>query len=127
MQIKFNNVKSNANKIISYSNDCFQLSDKVVQKNIVISRNRICEDFLTDNYQDFALQHLDKLMLWQPEIIVIGSGKKLNFPNKAWADYVNKKNVGFEIMNTGAACRSYNLLIDEGRNVVACLFLMKNN
>ena len=66
-------------------------------------------------------------MLWQPEIIVIGSGKKLNFPNKAWADYVNKKNVGFEIMNTGAACRSYNLLIDEGRNVVACLFLMKNN
>ena len=33
----------------------------------------------------------------------------------------------FEIMNTGAACRSYNLLIDEGRNVVACLFLMKNN
>ena len=127
MQIKFNNVKSNANKIISYSNDCFQLSGKVVQKNIVISRKRVCEDFLTDDYQDFALQHLDKLMLWQPEIIVIGSGKKLNFPNKEWADYVNKKNVGFELMNTGAACRSYNLLIDEGRNVVACLFLMKNN
>ena len=94
MQIKFNNVESSAYKIISYSNNCFQLNDKVVQKNIVISRNRIYEDFLTDNYQDFALQQLDKLMLWKPEIIIIGSGKKLNSPNKEWADYVNKKNVG---------------------------------
>ena len=127
MQIKLNNTDSSTNKIISYSNNCFQLSNKVVQKNIVISRNRICEDFLTDNYQEFSLQHLDKLILWQPEIIVIGSGKKLNSPNKEWADYVNKKNIGFEIMSTGAACRSYNLLIDEGRNVVACLFLMENN
>ena len=127
MQIKLNNTDSSTNKIISYSNNCFQLSNKVVQKNIVISRNRICEDFLTDNYQEFSLQHLDKLILWQPEIIVIGSGKKLSSPNKEWADYVNKKNIGFEIMSTGAACRSYNLLIDEGRNVVACLFLMENN
>jgi len=127
MQIKLNNNDSSANKIISYSNNCFQFGNKVVQKNIVISRDRICENFLTDNYRDFALQHLDKLILWQPEIIVIGSGKKLNFPNKEWADYVNMKNIGFEIMSTGAACRSYNLLIDEGRNVVACLFLIENN
>jgi len=64
--------------------------------------------------------------LWQPEIILIGSGKTLNFPNKEWGEYLNKRNIGFEIMDTGAACRSYNLLIDEGRNIVACLFLANN-
>ena len=47
--------------------------------------------------------------------------------NQAREDYANKKNIGLEIMSTGAACWSYNLLIDEGRYVVACLFLTKKN
>ncbi len=126
MHIKLNNVSPSANKIIAYSDNWFKLSDRTVQKNIVISKNHIHEDLLTKNYHDFALQHLNKLMSWQPEIILVGSGKTSNFPNKEWGDYVNKKNIGFEIMDTGAACRSYNLLIDEGRNVVACLFLANN-
>ena len=66
-------------------------------------------------------------MLWKPELILIGTGKTLNCQNEGWLDYANKKNIGLEIMSTGAACRSYNLLIDEGRNVVACLFLTKKN
>lgn len=126
MHIKLNNISPSVNKIIAYSDDWFELGDRIVKKNIVISKNRVNEDFLTKNYQDFALQHLKKLISWQPEIILIGSGKTLSFPNKEWGNYVNKSNIGFEIMDTGAACRSYNLLIDEGRNVIACLFLANN-
>jgi len=116
----------NVNKITAYSDNWFKLGDRIVKKNIVISKDYIYEDFLTKDYQDFALLHLNKLILWQPEIILIGSGKTLNFPNKEWGEYLNKRNIGFEIMDTGAACRSYNLLIDEGRNIVACLFLANN-
>ena len=126
MQIKLSNVNSSENKIIAYSDNWFKLSNEIIRTNIVISKNRISQDLLTDNYQDFTIQYLDKLILWQPEIILIGSGKILNSPNEEWVNYVNRKNIGFEIMDTGAACRSYNLLIDEGRNVVACLFLGKN-
>ena len=126
MHIKLNNVNPGVNKIIAYSENWFKLKDKLVKKNIVISKDYFYDDFLTTNYQDFALQHLDELMSWQPEIILIGSGKTSNFPNREWGDYVNKRGIGFEIMDTGAACRSYNLLIEEGRNVVACLFLANN-
>lgn len=127
MHIKLNNVNHpNVNKITAYSDNWFKLGDRIVKKNIVISKDYIYEDFLTKDYQDFALLHLNKLILWQPEIILIGSGKTLNFPNKDWGEYLNKRNIGFEIMDTGAACRSYNLLIDEGRNIVACLFLANN-
>jgi uncharacterized protein len=127
MHIKLNNVNHpNVNKITAYSDNWFKLGDRIVKKNIVISKDYIYEDFLPKDYQDFALLHLNKLILWQPEIILIGSGKTLNFPNKEWGEYLNKRNIGFEIMDTGAACRSYNLLIDEGRNIVACLFLANN-
>ena len=127
MHIKLNNVNHpNVNKITAYSDNWFKLGDRIVKKNIVISKDYIYEDFLPKDYQDFALLHLNKLILWQPEIILIGSGKTLNFPNKEWGEYLNKRNIGFEIMDTRAACRSYNLLIDEGRNIVACLFLANN-
>ena len=127
MHIKLNKVNHpNVNKITAYSDNWFKLGDRIVKKNIVISKDYIYEDFLPKDYQDFALLHLNKLILWQPEIILIGSGKTLNFPNKEWGEYLNKRNIGFEIMDTGAACRSYNLLIDEGRNIVACLFLANN-
>ena len=126
MHIKQSNINSNMNKIIAYSDYWFKLEDRIVQKNLVISKDRIDEDFLTDNYQDFTLQHLHKLISWQPKIILIGSGKSSNFPNKQWEDYANKRDIGFEVMDTGAACRSYNLLVDDGRNVIACLFLANN-
>ena len=127
MHIKQSNINSNMNKIIAYSDYWFKLEDRIVQKNIVISKDRIDEDFLTDNFQDFTLKHLRKLISWQPEIILIGSGKSSNFPNKQWQDYTNNRDIGLEVMDTGAACRSYNLLVDENRNVVACLFLTNND
>ena len=127
MQIELNNIDPNINRILAYSDDCFKLADKVIHSNLVISKDNLSEDLLTDNFQDFALQHLKKIMLWNPELILIGTGNILNYPNEEWVDYANKKNIGLEIMSTGAACRSYNLLIDEGRNVVACLFLTKKN
>ncbi len=123
MKIETNIEDSNVNKILSYSGNWFKLNDRLIRTNLVISKNHLYEDLLTDNFQDFALQHLQKITSWHPEIILIGTGKANNLPNSEWATHANNNNIGLEIMDTGAACRSYNLLIDEGRNVVACLFL----
>ena len=123
MKIEINNEDSNVNKILSYSDNWFKLSNRLIRTNLVISKNHLHEDLLTDNFQDFTLQYLQKITSWHPEIILIGTGKTNNLPNFEWAAHANKSNIGLEIMGTGAACRSYNLLIDEGRNVVACLFL----
>ena len=113
-------------KIISYSDDSFQTKDKIVRSNIIITKDRLIENWLDEGYQSFAMQHLDEIIAWQPEIIILGTGKTLSFPDQEVIAYVNAKNIGFEVMDTGAACRSYNLLIDEGRNAVACLFLSGN-
>ena len=123
MKIEINNEDSNANKILSYSDNWFKLNNRLIRTNLVISKNRLYEDLLTNNFQDFTLQHLQKIISWHPEIILIGTGKTNNLPNFEWATHANNNNIGLEIMDTGSACRSYNLLIDEGRNVVACLFL----
>lgn len=123
MKIELDSENSAANKIISYSDDSFTLKDKSIKSNIVISKDKLIENWFIDSYKNLAMQHMDSIIAWQPEIILLGTGSESGFQNFELLTYITSKNIGLEIMNTGAACRSYNLLIDEGRNVVACLFL----
>ncbi len=123
MKIEIDRENSTSNKIISYSDDSFTLKNKLIKSNFVISKDNLIEHWSVSSYQNLALQHMDPIIEWQPEVILLGTGKESGFQNYELLSYITSKNIGLEIMNTGAACRSYNLLIDEGRNVVACLFL----
>lgn len=123
MKIELDINDSDANKIRSYSNDGFKVNNNVIKTNIIISRHYLEENWLELGYEHFATQHLDHLIEMQPEIIILGTGEKLAYPDQQILAYVNQHNIGMEIMETGAACRCYNLLIDEGREVVGCLFL----
>ncbi len=126
MKIELDSENSASNKIISYSDDSFTLKHKVIESNLVISKDQLIENWSVNSYKDLALQHMDKVIAWQPEVILLGIGNDSAYQNYELLSHLTSKNIGFEIMNTGAACRSYNLLIDEGRNVVACLFLASN-
>lgn len=123
MKIELDSENPASNKIISYSDDSFTLKNKVINSNIVISSDRLIENWSVTSYKILALQHMDEIIEWQPELILLGTGIEAGFQNYELLSYLATKNIGLEIMDTGAACRSYNLLIDEGRNVVACLFL----
>ncbi len=126
MKIELDSENSTSNKIISYSDDTFTLKDKIIKSNLVISKDHLIENWLVESYKYLALQHMDQIIAWQPEIILLGTGKESAIQNMELLSYISSKNIGLELMDTGAACRSYNLLIDEGRNVVACLFLSGN-
>jgi uncharacterized protein len=126
MKIELDSEFSTSNKIISYSDVSFTLKETQIKTNLVISKDRLIENWSVDSYQNLATQHLDQFISWQPELILIGTGMIPSFPNPELIAYAGSKNIGLEIMDTGAACRSYNLLIDEGRDVVACLFLPDN-
>ncbi|MBL1140713.1 MAG: hypothetical protein HND53_01640 [Proteobacteria bacterium] len=126
MKIELDNENSASNKIISYSDDSFTLKNKLIKSNFVISKDNLIEHWSVDSYQNLALQHMDPIIAWQPEVILLGTGNESGFQNYKLLSYITSKQIGLEIMTTGAACRSYNLLIDEGRHVVACLFLPSN-
>jgi uncharacterized protein len=123
MKIELDSENSASNKIISYSDDSFTLKTKVIKSNLVISNDQLIENWPVTSYKDLALQHMDTIIEWQPEIVLLGTGTESGFQNYELLSYLASKKIGLEIMNTGAACRSYNLLIDDDRNVAACLFL----
>jgi uncharacterized protein len=59
----------------------------------------------------------------QPELVLIGTGETLRFPAVEHYACLIQQNIGVEIMDSTAACRTYNILLGEGRNVVAGIIL----
>jgi uncharacterized protein len=63
----------------------------------------------------------ERLAAMAPELVVFGSGARLHFPKPALLRALMARRIGIETMDTPAACRTYNVLIAEGRSVVAAL------
>ena len=70
---------------------------------------------------DLQPADFEALLASQPELVIFGSGSRLRFPPPAVLGTLMARRIGFEVMDTPAACRTYNVLLGEGRAVVAAL------
>ncbi len=68
-----------------------------------------------------ALQN--RILAFEPQIILLGTGVKQRFPPMGFGAHFLSRGIGFEVMDTGAACRTFNVLVGEQRRVVAVLIL----
>jgi uncharacterized protein len=80
-------------------------------------------DWQCTRFEDLTAQHFAQLAEFDAELIIFGSGKRIRFPQAAWLAPLMAKRIGLETMDTGAACRTYNILAGEGRRVVVALVL----
>ncbi|WP_144373159.1 Mth938-like domain-containing protein [Vogesella urethralis] len=65
--------------------------------------------------------HFSQLLALQPELVIFGSGSTLRFPHPRLSAALTNAGIGVEVMDTSAACRTYNILLAEDRRVVAAL------
>lgn len=63
----------------------------------------------------------EALLALQPELVIFGSGPRLRFVAPALMQALFERRIGVETMDTAAACRTYNVLVSEGRSAVAAL------
>jgi uncharacterized protein len=68
-----------------------------------------------------AATHFDDVLTLKPELVIFGSGARLRFISAALYRSLIEARIGFETMDSAAACRTYNVLAAEGRSVVAAL------
>ncbi|MBA4178231.1 MAG: hypothetical protein C0505_16995 [Leptothrix sp. (in: Bacteria)] len=67
--------------------------------------------------------HFEQVARWQPEVVIFGSGARLQFVPPALLQSLMALRIGVETMDTPAACRTYNVLVSEHRRVLAALLL----
>jgi uncharacterized protein len=75
------------------------------------------------NVAGLAARHFEQVLALAPELVIFGSGERLQFVSPGLYRCLIEAGIGVETMDTGAACRTYNVLASEGRSVVAALLL----
>jgi uncharacterized protein len=88
----------------------------------IVAADRLIIDWRPPPPAQLALLDLEPLLALQPELVVIGTGAGQRFLDPHVATAVLQRGIGLEVMATPAACRTYNILVAEGRRVVAALY-----
>ncbi|MBI3774728.1 MAG: Mth938-like domain-containing protein [Gammaproteobacteria bacterium] len=95
------------------------LLEEQLTASFVIAPQHLLRDWPPQEFDELNEEHLRLIAALDPEVVLLGTGPKIRFPNQAWLRAFHQHGVGVEIMDNGAACRTYNILMTEGRNVVA--------
>ena len=74
-----------------------------------------------ERFEALAETHFEALAALGPELVIFGSGSRIRFPHPRLLRPLMSRRIGIETMDSPAACRTYNVLLAEGRAVVAAL------
>lgn len=124
MKIEINNEQTGF-IIRSYSDDGIQVNDELLSESFIISPDALFRSWRPHQVSDLVSADLDHIYKLDPEIILFGTGKSLHFLPATISHLLEARQRGFEVMDTFAACRCYNILVSEGRKVAAGLMLEK--
>ncbi|HEX6137598.1 MAG TPA: Mth938-like domain-containing protein [Casimicrobiaceae bacterium] len=93
------------------------------RENVVLTPDTITPGFAPGGFDALTDDDFARLLQGSPEIVLLGTGAAQRFPRPAVTAPLHRANVGLEVMDTRAACRTYNILVAEGRAVSAALIV----
>lgn len=107
----------------SYSDLEIQINNETYLNSLILRPNGVIGSWPPNHFDELAEEHFNQLAALSPELIVLGTGSSMRFPDPRLTKSITDQSIGLEIMDTYAACRTYNILAGEGRDVVAAFIL----
>jgi uncharacterized protein len=83
----------------------------------------LTRDWPPHSVEELALEHLAPIFAFAPEVVVLSTGATQKFPRAALRAEFATRRIGLEVMEVGAACRTYNVLVGEERKVIGAILL----
>jgi uncharacterized protein len=115
--------KSDVQSISGYGPGWVGVDGEKITHSVIISSGGDRVHWQLDRFEDLDAEHFAQVALVQAEIVIFGSGSRIRFPQAAWLAPLISRRIGIETMDTPAACRTYNILAQEGRSVAVALLL----
>ena len=109
--------------ITGYGDGYVEVNARRYDASLVILPDRVMADWSVPEFSALTTRHLGALAEHRPEIVLLGTGRRHRFPAPALLADLIMHDIGLEVMDSQAACRTYNILAAEGRRVAAALIL----
>ena len=121
--MKFHLSTTNGNVVTGLGPGWVRIGATEYRDNLVLTPETIVPGFAPSGFDGLVESDFAELLAHKPELLLFGTGATLRFPRPELTRALIDARVGLEVMDTPAACRTYNILAAEGRNVVAALLI----
>ena len=111
------------NAITAYGEGYVTINQTRHDKSVVVTPDTLYTEWKAAGFETLTAEQIAELVPLASEIVLLGTGERLRFPRPDILRPLMDARIGFEVMDVRAACRTYNILMAEGRKVAAALLL----
>jgi uncharacterized protein len=120
--VKFTREPSRAVSIRAIGAGEIRVGDRTYEMPVVLTDERVLGEWVAPPVAQLAQEHFHDLVATGPEVIVLGTGSAMEFAPRELTFAFARQAIGFEVMDSAAAARTFNVLAGEGRKVAAVLY-----
>ena len=114
------------NLIRAYAPSRITINEEVYTTSLIVTPRQVVTAWPPVSFADLLSGHFEMIVPLGPEVVILGTGARLQFPAPSLTRSLVEAGIGIEVMDTGAACRTYNFLMSDGRRVAAALLMIEN-
>jgi uncharacterized protein len=110
--------RTSLNTVTAYGPGFIEINESRHQGHLLLSPDAPVQPWATTGFEALRPEDFEPLLALAPEIVLLGTGRRQRFPHPRLTSALARAGIGVEAMDTAAACRTYNILMGEGRRVV---------
>jgi uncharacterized protein len=116
-------IVTSRHRITSYSADTVSINETVYRQSLVMTAESLHTPWPVTRLQDLTVETLEPIFASMPAVVLLGTGSKQQFPEPKIFGLFGARGIGLEVMDNGALCRTFNILVAEDRAVTAAIIL----
>ncbi len=112
-----------AHRITGYGAGYVVVNGESLTRSFIVTPEALITDWNPQHVDELDEAALEAVARLSPSVVLLGTGAEQHFPPSSLLAHLLGQGIGIEVMTTAAACRTYNILVSEGRSVAAGLFV----
>ncbi len=109
--------------ITAYEADAIEINAKWVRHSFYVMPEQAPQPWQVNQFEQLSAQDFAAILALRPDVVILGTGTRQRFIHPKLVTSLTEQRIGVESMDNQAACRTYNILMAEGRRVVLALIL----
>jgi uncharacterized protein len=110
------------NTIVAHDSGQINVNGVVYTDPILVPTQGPVEPLVGLTFETLNVDHFARLVDLKPDVVLLGTGARQRFVHPKITAPLNNRQIGVDAMTTGAACRTFTILVGEGRECIALLF-----
>lgn len=111
------------NTVTAYGADHIAVNGQPLRRSFLLTPTRLITDWEPTGVESLTEDHVARMASLGCQILLLGTGARQKFPAPRLLSALTRQGIGVEVMDSLAACRTFNILMAEGRDVAAAVML----